>query len=315
MSFVLIDGVIANDTFATGATAGTSSLVDGINNQAFAAGRSATAQPVDAVLGLTTWAGVSGAAGSLAWTSQNSTIAIAEASSDSLTIGWTTQNSTIAIATNLKNSDALAWTSGNSVIALAGTLINIGSIGWTSADSSILINANVVSAVNNIALSWIDQNSTVALAGSLTDALSLSWTDQSALALTGNVASTSADGALAWTDSSTIVITVLTESAKIPSTNRGGGIYYQNQHKRKRWKGQLDELLDDAIVEYQQQLKGFANRDIAAVKEIVKPFIQQETVDYESLQADIDAIRALMIEYQKYLIRKDEEELLILLLG
>jgi hypothetical protein len=55
MTWQLIDGVIANDAFATPATPGTSSLVDGINNQAFATPASATAQPVDAVLGLTTW--------------------------------------------------------------------------------------------------------------------------------------------------------------------------------------------------------------------------------------------------------------------
>jgi hypothetical protein len=55
MAFTLIDGVVANDAFATPATPGTSSLVDGINNQAFATPASATAQPVDGVLGLTTW--------------------------------------------------------------------------------------------------------------------------------------------------------------------------------------------------------------------------------------------------------------------
>jgi len=55
MTWQLIDGVVANDAFATPATPGTSSLVDGINNQAFAAAASATNQPVDGVLGLTTW--------------------------------------------------------------------------------------------------------------------------------------------------------------------------------------------------------------------------------------------------------------------
>jgi uncharacterized protein YciU (UPF0263 family) len=55
MAFVLLDGVVANDAFATPASAGTSQLVEGINNQAFATPASATAQPVDAVLGLTTW--------------------------------------------------------------------------------------------------------------------------------------------------------------------------------------------------------------------------------------------------------------------
>lgn len=75
MAFTLIDGVVANDAFAppappattgyadavnhhafeTPASPGVSSLVDGINNQQFATGRAATAQPVDGVLGLTTW--------------------------------------------------------------------------------------------------------------------------------------------------------------------------------------------------------------------------------------------------------------------
>jgi hypothetical protein len=242
----------------------------------------------------------------------------------------------VAIATNLKNNDALAWTSQNSTIALSGTLTNSGSLGWTSDANAILINVNVASAVDNIALAWTsandtiaitnnlldsgvlgwtDSNSTVALAGNLTDGLLLSWTDQSAIALTGNVASTSADAILSWTDSSTIALTGSVDTPASTVSTIGGGIYYQDQKRRKRGKGQLDKILDDSIIEYQQQLKGFANRDIPAVKEIVKPFIQQETVDYVSLQADIDAIRALMIEYQKYLIRKDEEELLILLLG
>jgi hypothetical protein len=55
MAWQLIDGLIANDAFATPASAGTSALVDGINNQSFATPASATAQPVDAVMGLTTW--------------------------------------------------------------------------------------------------------------------------------------------------------------------------------------------------------------------------------------------------------------------
>jgi hypothetical protein len=60
VAFTLIDGVIAHDAFATPATPGTSALVDGINNQQFNTPASATAQPVDAVLGLTTWAEAAG---------------------------------------------------------------------------------------------------------------------------------------------------------------------------------------------------------------------------------------------------------------
>jgi hypothetical protein len=66
VAFTLIDGVIANDAFATPATPGTSALVDGINNQQFATPASATAQPVDAVLGLSTW--VEPAGGSISLT-------------------------------------------------------------------------------------------------------------------------------------------------------------------------------------------------------------------------------------------------------
>ena len=55
MPFVIVDGVIVNDAFATPATPGTSSLVDGVNNQQFSAGASQTNQPVDGILGLTTW--------------------------------------------------------------------------------------------------------------------------------------------------------------------------------------------------------------------------------------------------------------------
>jgi hypothetical protein len=60
MTWQLIDGVVANDAFATPATPGASQLVDGLNNQAFAAPASATAQPVDPLLGLT-WAASGGA--------------------------------------------------------------------------------------------------------------------------------------------------------------------------------------------------------------------------------------------------------------
>jgi hypothetical protein len=60
MAYTLIDGVVANDAFATPAPAGTSALVDGVNQQAFSAAQAATAQPIDGVLGLTTWAASGG---------------------------------------------------------------------------------------------------------------------------------------------------------------------------------------------------------------------------------------------------------------
>ena len=41
MAFILIDGVIANDTFSAPAAAGNSVLVDGINNQDFQAAATA----------------------------------------------------------------------------------------------------------------------------------------------------------------------------------------------------------------------------------------------------------------------------------
>jgi len=95
----------------------------------------------------------------------------------------------------------------------------------------------------------------------------------------------------------------------------GRGIYYQDQKRRKIGKSKLDKLLDKAIVEHKQQLKGFAKSERPEVKKIVKPFIVDDAiVDYPSLQADIDAIRALMIEYQKFLVQHDEEEILILIL-
>jgi len=110
-----------------------------------------------------------------------------------------------------------------------------------------------------------------------------------------------------------------------PSTADHGvvhGIYYQDQkRKKRRGKSKLDKLLDKSIAEYKQQLKGFVKSDRPAVKKIVEPFIiddainKESFVDYPSLQADIDAIRALMIEYQKFLVQQDEEEILILLLA
>ena len=90
--------------------------------------------------------------GALAWTSQNSTIAITEASSTSLTLGWT---------------------SSNSLIAVSGSLTNSGSLGWTSDASTILITANISSTTNNIALAWTDQNSVIALSGVLTNNVSV----------------------------------------------------------------------------------------------------------------------------------------------
>ena len=61
MAFVIIDGVIANDDFATPATPNTFVLQDGLEHSQFATGASATSQPVDVVLGLTTWVSAGGA--------------------------------------------------------------------------------------------------------------------------------------------------------------------------------------------------------------------------------------------------------------
>jgi len=100
----------------------------------------------------------------------------------------------------------------------------------------------------------------------------------------------------------------------------GGGIYYQDQKHRKIGKSKLNKLLDKSIAEYGKQLKGFAKSDRPEVKKIVKPFVIDDAinkdsfVDYPSLRSDIDAIRALMVEYQKFLIQRDDEEILILLL-
>jgi len=72
MAFALIEGVIAHDAFAepaapsatqliegfapfSAATPGESGLVDGLNQQAFAAPQAETSQPVDGPLGLSTW--------------------------------------------------------------------------------------------------------------------------------------------------------------------------------------------------------------------------------------------------------------------
>lgn len=60
MAWQLNDGVIANDSFSTPASAGTSQLVDGLNNQAFSTPASSTDQPVDAILGLNTWSAAGG---------------------------------------------------------------------------------------------------------------------------------------------------------------------------------------------------------------------------------------------------------------
>jgi hypothetical protein len=63
MAFTLIDGVVANDAFATPASPRTFVLQDGLAHSQFAAGATASDQPVDAVLGLSTWsAGAPGAA-------------------------------------------------------------------------------------------------------------------------------------------------------------------------------------------------------------------------------------------------------------
>jgi hypothetical protein len=62
MAFTLIDGVIANDAFATPAAAGTFTLIDGLAHQQFATPAIPTTQPVDAVLGLTTWTASGGGA-------------------------------------------------------------------------------------------------------------------------------------------------------------------------------------------------------------------------------------------------------------
>lgn len=56
MTWQLIDGVVAHDAFAAPTPPGAPALIEGLSQQQFAPGRSATAAPVDGVLGLSSWA-------------------------------------------------------------------------------------------------------------------------------------------------------------------------------------------------------------------------------------------------------------------
>ena len=141
MAFVLIDGVIANATFNAPATAGTSSLIDGINNQQFATPATATAQPVDGLLGLSTWSATTGGAtnytlvcavGSYAITGKNATFSLAKkltAATGSYTV--TGKPASLSLARKLTASAgsyaltgqaaALIYTAGASSIAYSLT--------------------------------------------------------------------------------------------------------------------------------------------------------------------------------------------------
>ena len=100
MAFILIDGVIANDTFATPASARTFVLLDGLTHSQFSSAASATAQPVDAILGLTTWAVVSG--------SITGTITATQASNTGSLTGTLLFSGTIS---STQNSNCLLYTS------------------------------------------------------------------------------------------------------------------------------------------------------------------------------------------------------------
>jgi hypothetical protein len=122
MAFTLIDGVIAHDAFATPAAPGTSQLVDGINNQAFATPASATAQPVDAVLGLTTWASGGGGPASYALTANAGTYSLTGGSAVlTKTSGSVAYSLTATAGTYALTGGTASLKIGRKITASAGT--------------------------------------------------------------------------------------------------------------------------------------------------------------------------------------------------
>jgi hypothetical protein len=133
MASTLIDGVVFHDSFATPATPGTSALVDGINNQQFSTAASATAQPVDGVLGLSTWTfsgggavsyALSGASGSYAATGNAGAFKVGRLlSGAAAAYSLTGQSGTFKVGHTLPGSAGAYAVTGNAgVLSLARKL-------------------------------------------------------------------------------------------------------------------------------------------------------------------------------------------------
>jgi len=140
MAFILIDGVIANDTFATPASARTFVLLDGLTHAQFDIAASATAQPVDAVLGLTTWS-VSGGAvsGTIVATQASNTSSLTSALLFNGTIS-STQNSNTATLTGTVTSAGVSGTivatQDSNTSVLTGVETFVGTLSVTQASNT-----------------------------------------------------------------------------------------------------------------------------------------------------------------------------------
>jgi hypothetical protein len=150
MTWQLIDGVVANDAFATPASPRTFVLQDGLAHSQFDAGATASDQPVDGVLGLTTWAAAGGPSSVVCDLS-------ATDSSDTLAAGIVVQVGA-ALSTS-DSADSLASGAGVVVLATAVT---------TDTSDALSSGATVVPLVGGVVCTLESTDEADALAASAT---------------------------------------------------------------------------------------------------------------------------------------------------
>ena len=315
MALVIIDGVIANDAFATPATPNTFVLQDGLEHSQFATGASATSQPVDVVLGLTTWsAGAVSNSQALAITLDDVVVAVSQskATSNSQALAITLDDVTVAVAQTAVHSQALAITldSVTSSItqalshsqAMAVTLDSITasvtqtaghpqSLAITLDDVVIAISQSATSAGNSQTLAIVLDDVTC----NITQALSR---DQ--------ILSATLDD---------IIVSISQAGSNVVPIKVGGdeaGEWKKEKPRKKKNLAEEAQVRKQSILEaYQGLLEPITNTDIAIE---VNNVIQSSSL--EEITSDLNRVKALLALWKLELDSReqDDEEALLMLL-
>jgi hypothetical protein len=103
------------------------------------------------------------------------------------------------------------------------------------------------------------------------------------------------------------------QSTKVGGDDAPRGIYYQDQPARKKRK-KIGKILDKTIEDKYHALTQTTKVVKKKAEEIVKPFKKAKAIDWESLNADIAAVEALLMLYQGFIGQQDEEDIALLLL-
>jgi hypothetical protein len=282
-----------------------------------------------------------GANGNLNWTSQNSIIAIAELSSDSLVANWTSQNSRTALTVNLTNPVSLAWTSQDSTVAITGSLLDATALSWTSQNNVVAINSSLT---DNVSLAWTSQSDTVTITGNVAFTgvtVTAVWTDSNSV-INGSIALLNSatigiqsqsdtmlinaaipvDSSVNWQgqDSQLVINGQVTGQVVVPLLPLGG-----DDHKGINWQAKqvnqktqtVTDLVDNAVAGYYQELTSSnAPKKLRhKAAKIVKPYALDDRkvtieVDFESLRNDINRVKLLFSLYLDYINQQKTESLL-----